>query len=50
MIQRITENTLDVLHEGDKTPTTYRVGPNCKITLGEEEVALGDLRVGDTAE
>ena len=50
VIQRITENTLDVLHEGDKAPTTYRVGPNCKITLGEEPVALGDLRVGDTAE
>jgi serine/threonine-protein kinase len=50
VIQRITENTLEVLHKGDPAPITYRVGPGCKITLGEEDAALGDLRVGDAVE
>ena len=50
VIQRITEKTIEVQHEGDPAPTTYTIGPNCKITLGGEEVQLSDLQAGDLAE
>jgi len=41
-------HTLDVtLPKGDKT---YIIGERCRITLGGEEVALGDLRDGDKVE
>ena len=50
VIQRIAEGTMEVLHQGDDAPTTYRVGPKCKITLGDEDATLGDLRAGDTVE
>ncbi len=50
VIQRITEKTIEVQREGDAAPTTYTIGPTCKITLGGEEVQLSDLQVGDAAE
>jgi len=40
-------NMLDVVREGEDTPTTYLVGPNCKITLGGKPAKLTDLREGD---
>ncbi len=44
------EGTINVLHQGAKASTRYHVGPGCKITLGDESVTLGDLRVGDAVD
>ena len=50
VIQRITERTIEVQHEGDGAATTYSIGPKCKITLGDEAVSLSELQAGDLAE
>jgi serine/threonine-protein kinase len=50
VIKRVAEGVLDILHEGDSTPTTYSIGSSCKITLGDETVGLGELYEGDSVE
>jgi serine/threonine-protein kinase len=41
--------TLIVQNEG-KPPRTYIVGPECKITLGDDSVTLEELRPGDSVQ
>jgi len=41
---------IDVVLEGQSTPTTCIIGPQCKIILGGQRVELSDLRAGDVVE
>ena len=47
VVKSVQGQSLEVLEEGKKEPTTFLVEPATQITLGGEPVELADLRDGD---
>lgn len=49
-IAKIQPDALEVIRQGESTPTRYTIGPDCKVTFNGEPVALRDLRDDDIVE
>ena len=49
-VHGVLAGALMVMRQGEQTPVTYQIGPDCSITLNDQVTQLGDLRAGDTVE